>query len=105
MNTLFQVHPNKYYTQLNDEDRGVNPLILDINNSVDLLKLILNAEEHNLEFVEELNIAMQKNKDQYGNTEVLEFDLDELVAVLAARGTCRGELAIRGTRQVFKKCT
>ena len=88
MNTLFQVHPSKYYTQLNDEDRGINPLTLEINNSVDFLKLILNAEEHNLKFVEELNIAMQKNKDQYGKTEVLEFDLDELVALLAARGTC-----------------
>ena len=33
------------------------PLILEINNSVDLLNLIPNVEEHNLEFVEELNIA------------------------------------------------
>ena len=31
----------------------------------------------------------------------LEFDLDLLVAELAARGTCRGESATRGT-QVFK---
>ena len=30
-----------------------------------------------------------------------EFDLDLLVAELAARGTCRGEFATRGT-QVFK---
>ena len=31
----------------------------------------------------------------------LEFDLDLLVAELAARGTCRGKFATRGT-QVFK---
>ena len=31
----------------------------------------------------------------------LEFDLDLLAAELAARGTCRGEFATRGT-QVFK---
>ena len=31
----------------------------------------------------------------------LEFDLDLLVAELAARGTCRGEFETRGT-QVFK---
>ena len=31
----------------------------------------------------------------------LEFDLDLLVAELAARGTCRGEFATRGT-QVLK---
>ena len=37
---------------------GLIPLILDINNSVDILNLITNVEEHNLEFVEELNIAM-----------------------------------------------
>ena len=24
INTLFKVHPTKYYTQLNDEDRGLN---------------------------------------------------------------------------------
>ena len=34
------------------------PLILQINNSVDFLNLIPNVEEHNVEFVEELNIAM-----------------------------------------------
>ena len=34
------------------------PLILEIHNSVDILNLIPNVEEHNLEFVEELNIAM-----------------------------------------------
>ena len=33
-------------------------LMLEINNSVDFLNLIPNVEEHNLEFVEELNIAM-----------------------------------------------
>ena len=33
-------------------------LILEINNSVDFFNLILNVEEHNLEFVEELNIAI-----------------------------------------------
>ena len=33
-------------------------LILEINNSVDFLNLILNVEEHNLEFVKELNNAM-----------------------------------------------
>ena len=43
-------------------------LMLEINNSVDFLNVILNVEEHNLEFVEELNVAMQKNLDQYGNT-------------------------------------
>ena len=43
---------------------------------------------------------MQKNLDQY-NTAGLEFDLDLLVAELAARGTCRGEFATRGTK-VFK---
>ena len=71
------------------------PLILEINNSVDFLNLIPNVEEHNLEFVE-LNIAMQNNKDQYGNTLGHEFDLGELVAELATRGTCRGQLATRG---------
>ena len=39
--------------------------------------------------------------DQYDKTVGLEFDLDLLVAELAARGTCRGEFATRGT-QVFK---
>ena len=34
------------------------PLILEINNSVDFFNLIPNMEDHNLEFVEELNIAM-----------------------------------------------
>ena len=67
------------------------PLIQEINNSVDFLNLIPNAEEHNLEFVEELNIAMQKNHEQYGNTEGLEFDLYELIA----------ELATHGTRKIF----
>ena len=38
---------------------------------------------------------MKKNLDQYGNTVGLEFDLDELIAELAARGTCVGELATR----------
>ena len=33
-------------------------LILEINNSVDFLDLFPNVEEHNLEFVEELNIAV-----------------------------------------------
>ena len=41
---------------------------------------------------------MYKNLDQYGNTVVLEFDLDELVAELAAHGTCRGELATRNVK-------
>ena len=44
---------------------------------------------------------MQKNLDQYDNTVGLEFDLDLLVAELAARGTCRGEFATSGT-QVLK---
>ena len=44
---------------------------------------------------------MKKNLDQYDNTVGLKFDLDELVDELAARGTCRGEFATRGT-QVFK---
>ena len=43
---------------------------------------------------------MYKNLDQYGNTVLPEFNLDELVAELVARGTCRGELATRGTRLV-----
>ena len=34
------------------------PLILEIHNLVDFLKFIPNVQEHNLEFVEELNIAM-----------------------------------------------
>ena len=71
------------------------PLIQEINNSVDFLNLFPNIEEHNLEFVEELNIAMQKNLDLYGITMGLEFDLGELIAELAARGPCRGELAAR----------
>ena len=54
-------------------------LILEINNSADFLNFIPNVKEH--------NIAIQKNLDQYGNTVGLEFDLDELVAELAARGT------------------
>ena len=33
---------------------------MEINNSVDFFNLIPNAKEHNLEFVEELNIAMQR---------------------------------------------
>ena len=55
-------------------------------------------------FVGKFYIAMQKNLDQY-NTVGLEFDLDLLDAELAARGTCRGEFAIRGTQEfksVFK---
>ena len=43
------------------------PLILEITNLVDFLNLIPNVEEHNLEFVDKLNIAMKKNLDQYGN--------------------------------------
>ena len=42
--------------------------------------------------------------DQYDNTVGLEFDLDLLVPELAARGTCRGEFATRGT-QVFRVCS
>ena len=53
------MHPNKYYTQLHDEDRGFNSVdTLEIHNSVDFLNFIPNVEEHNLEFVEELNIGM-----------------------------------------------
>ena len=40
------------------------------------------------------------NLDQYGNTVGLKLDLDELIAELAACGTCRGELASLET-QVF----
>ena len=54
-----------------------------------------------IEFVEKIYIAMQKKLDQYDNTVGLEFDLALLVAELAARGTCRGKFATRGT-QVFK---
>ena len=72
-----------------------------MNNLVDFQNLISNVEEYNLEFVEEFNIAMQKNLDQYGNTVGLELDLDELVAELAARLTCRIELTTHQTRQVF----
>ena len=64
---------------------------MEINNSVDFLNLIPVVEEHNLEFVEELNIAMYKNLDQYGNTVGLEFDLDEFVAEFSVRGTCQGD--------------
>ena len=60
-------------------------LILKIHNLVNFLNLIPNVEEHNLEFVEELNIAMYKNLDQYGNIEGLGSDLDELVAELPTR--------------------
>ena len=82
-------------------------MIQEIKNSVDFLNLILDVEEHNLEFVEEHNTAMLKSWDQYGNTVGLEFDLDELVAELAARGTCpyfcHGTVFSHGT-QVFSKC-
>ena len=70
-------------------------LTLEINKAIDFLNLIPNVEEHNREFVDELNIAIKKNLDQYGNTVGLEFDLDELIAELVAQGTCRGELATR----------
>ena len=55
------------------------PLILAIHNSVDFLNLIPNVEEHNIEFVEELGSTRQHSG--------IEFDLDVLVADLAARGT------------------
>ena len=71
------------------------PLTQEINNSVDILNMMSNMAEHHLEFVEEHNIATQKNLDQYGNTVGLEFDLDEWISELAARGTCVGELATR----------
>ena len=45
-------------------------------------------------------IALLKNLDQYGNTVGLKFDLNELIIVLAARETSRGERATRETRQV-----
>ena len=77
------------------------PLIRKINNSVDFFNFIPSVEEHNLKFVEELDIAMQMNLDQYGDTVGLELDLDELISELAACGTCRGELASLETRQVF----
>ena len=35
---------------------------------------------------------------QYDNTVGLEFDLDLLVAELAASGTCRGKFATRGSQ-------
>ena len=54
-----------------------------------------------IDYVGELYFAMQKNLDQYDNTVGLEFNLDLLVAELAARGTCRGEFATPRT-QVFK---
>ena len=34
------------------------PLTLENNNSVDFLNFMPNVEEHNLEFIEEFNIAM-----------------------------------------------
>ena len=59
------------------------PLLLEINNSVDFFNLMPNAEEHNLEFVEQLNIAMYVEElHRYGNTVGLKFELDELVAEL-----------------------
>ena len=54
-----------------------------------------------IDFVGKFYIALQKKLDQYDNTVRFEFDLDLLVAELAARGTCRGKFATRGT-QVFK---
>ena len=48
----------KYYAQIIMEIAASIPLMLEINNSVDFLNLIPNVEEHNLEFVEELDIAM-----------------------------------------------
>ena len=78
------------------------PLILEINNSVDFLNSIPNVEEHNLEFVEELNIAMLKNLDQYANTVGLEFDLVELVTEFAVRGTCRGDSQLMELVKYFK---
>ena len=77
------------------------PLILEINNSVDFWNLIRMYKEHNNEFLEELNIAMKKNLDLYGNTVELEFDLGDLFAELVARGTCRGELATQGRHRIF----
>ena len=73
------------------------PLILEIHTSV---KLNLIQNQRNtivIEFVGELYIAMQKNLDQNDITVGLKFDLDVLVAELAARGTCLGEYATRGT--------
>ena len=35
-------------------------LVLEINNSVDFLNMIPNAEEHNLEFVEELKLQCRR---------------------------------------------
>ena len=69
-----------------------------------LIQLILEMNTRNtilIEFVGKFYFAMQKNLDQYDNTVGLDFDLDLLVAELAARGTCRGKFATRGT-QVFK---
>ena len=74
-------------------------LIREFKNSVDFLYLIPNVQEHNIEIVEELNIAMY-NLDQYGNTVRLESDLDipvedELVAELAVVNS------LNGTRRVL----
>ena len=40
------------------------------------------------------------NLDQYGNTVGLELDLDESIAILAAREITQGELVTREIRQV-----
>ena len=55
-----------------------------------------------IEFVK-LNIAIYKNLDQYANTVGLEFDLDELVAEFAVRGTCRGDSQLMEHVNYFKK--
>ena len=81
------------------------PLILEINNSVSFLNLIPNMEEQNLEFAEELNIAMYRRILINTATHAavgLEFDLEELVAELAARRTCRGELQLVKIQRHFK---
>ena len=81
-------------------------LILEINKSVDFLNLIPNVEEHNLECVVELNIAIKKNLDQYGNTGTRirssRIDRRTRSSRNLSRGT-RNSLKSRPFKMYFKK--
>ena len=77
-------------------------LIREMNTSVDFLNLIQNVEEYNFDWIcrKFLYSNVEELVSIYDNRVGLEFNLDLLVAELAARGTCRGKFATCGNSSI-----
>ena len=78
-------------------------LILEMNTSADFLNLIKNVEEYNFDWIcinfLYCNLEEIGSIRQHSGTQIRSWPI--IVAELAARRTCRGKFATRGT-QVFK---